>query len=108
MGMLMGQSQAEMNAPDDYRHHLVKLFKSQSAKTGSTSHSSASTKRDVPQLGKQAKQNISPLKVDRPFQLDGSVSTQRKLEFAAECGLSLSQVEGKDQKLGVLHLNLSM
>ena len=49
-------------------------------------------KRDVPQLGKQAKQTISPLKVD-PFQLDGSVSTQRRLEFAAECGLTLSQLD---------------
>jgi hypothetical protein len=102
MGMLTGPSQAEMNVPDDYRRHLVKLSKSQSAKTGSTSRSSASTKRDVPQLEKQAKQNISPLKVDSvPSELYGSVSHQRKLEFAAECGISLSQVEGKGSEVGV-------
>ena len=97
MGGLTGPSQAEINAPDDYKRHLQKLSKSQSAKTGS---SSASMKRDVPQLGKQAKQNISPLKVDPPFQLDDSVSTQRKLEFAAECGITLSQVDGKGPEVG--------
>ena len=34
-------------------------------------------------------------------ELYGSVSHQRKLEFAVECGISLSQVEGKGSEVGV-------
>jgi hypothetical protein len=53
-------------------------------------------KRDVPQLGAQSKQAISPLKVApttshrRPM---AKLPTARELQFAAEAGLSLSQVD---------------
>ena len=86
MGMLTEPSQYDKRKPDDYKHTLQK--KSRSAKTGS---SSASMKRDVPQLGEQAKQKISPLKV-APSQVS---TTQRWLKFSTECGLTLSQLDGK-------------
>ena len=39
--------------------------------------------------------------MDPPFHLGGSVSTQRKLEFAAECGMILSQLASKGPEVGV-------
>ena len=35
-----------------------------------------------------------------PSQLDGLVSTKRRLEFAAECGLTISQLDGKGPEVG--------
>ena len=84
MGMLTEPSQYDKRKPDDYKRTLQK--KSQSVKTGS---SSASMKRDVPRLGEQANQMISPFKV-APSKVS---TTQRRLEFAAECGLTLSQLD---------------
>ena len=54
-------------------------------------------KRDVPQLGAQSKQAISPLKVApttnnrRP--VAKKLPTARELQFAAETGVSLSQLD---------------
>ena len=59
--------------------------KAESAKAGS---SSACGKRDVPQLGEQAKQAISSLKVGPSHGY-----TQAELDFARECGLSVSQLD---------------
>jgi hypothetical protein len=80
-GMLELPRQYDLHhKPDDYKRTLQK--KADSAKA-------ERSKRDVPQLGEQAKQAISPLKVGD----DHHVSIQRRLEFAAECGLTLSQVD---------------
>ena len=59
-----------------------------------TTSSSASGKRDVAQLGEQAKQSISPLKVlptDQGSAADMYLSYA--VEFAAEAGITLSQLE---------------
>ena len=52
-------------------------------------------KRDVPQLGAQSKQTISPLKVapSRRPPVANKLPIARELQFAADCGLSLSQVD---------------
>jgi len=73
-----------MNLPDDYSRIL-----SRSARSHTTGSSSASGKRDVAQLGEQAKQSISPLKVLPTDQVLAA-------EFAAEAGITLSQLQGAD------------
>ena len=55
-----------------------------------TTSSSASGRRDVPQLGEQAKQSISPLKVVPSHQ--GFTAA----DFAREAGLSFSQLLSED------------
>ena len=55
----------------------------------------AKKKRDVPQLGEQSKKTISPLKVApsrRPAENTLTAQQKFELQFAAECGMSLSQV----------------
>jgi hypothetical protein len=81
-------SQYEWNKKDDYTCCLDKQVEAAS-KTRSTS---ASRKRDVPQLGEQAKQSVSLPKV---FASDasGSVaqpSQDHAYDFATEAGLTLS------------------
>jgi hypothetical protein len=61
-------SQYDLNKPDDYTRYLDKQV--EASKTRSTS---ASRKRDVAQLGEQAKQSVSPLKVSAS-DVGGSVS----------------------------------
>jgi len=75
-------SQIQMNLPDDYSRTLRR-----SASSHTTGSSSASGKRDVAQLGEQAKQSISPLKVLPTDQTIMSLAA----EFAAEAGITLSQ-----------------
>ena len=71
-----------MNLPDDYSRIL-----SRSARSHTTGSSSASGKRDIAQLGEQAKQPISPLKV---LPTDQAI-TSLAAEFAAEAGITISQ-----------------
>jgi hypothetical protein len=82
-GFLEQPSQYDINKDDDYKRCLRR--KAESAKAGS---SSASRKRDVPQLGEQAKQAISPLKVGPSHGY-----TQAELDFAREASLTLSQLD---------------
>ena len=61
--------------------------------------SSASGKRDVAQLGEQAKQSISPFKVlptHQGFVADIAVppNMSQAAQFAVEAGITLSQLEG--------------
>jgi hypothetical protein len=76
-------SQYDLNKPHDYTCCLKNQV--QSSKTGG---SSASGERDVAQLGKHAKQSVSPLKV-LPSQDPLTV-------FASEASLSLTQLLSKD------------
>jgi hypothetical protein len=87
-------SQYEWNKKDDYTRCLDKQVEAAS-KTRSTS---ASRKRDVPQLRDQAKQSVSLPKV---FASDasGSVaqpSQDHAYDFATEAGLTLSQLMSGD------------
>jgi hypothetical protein len=87
--MLTHPLQYELNKPDDYKRYLDKQVdtKEEAKKTSAT----ARGKRDVAQLGAQAKKSISPLKV---FASDagGSVAQPSHYDFAAEAGLTLSQL----------------
>jgi hypothetical protein len=87
--MLTQPSQYELNKPDDYKRCLDKQVdaKEEAKKTSAT----ARGKRDVAQLGAQAKKSISPLKV---FASDvgGSVAQPSHYDFATEAGLTLSQL----------------
>ena len=109
--ILTGPSQKEMAMQPDYERSLEKMYESSlSRSSGKTTDASAvpaeggkgvkvvqrKKKRDVPQLGAQSKQAISPLKVApttshrRPM---AKLPTARERQFAAEAGLSLSQVD---------------
>jgi hypothetical protein len=91
--MLIQPSQYELNKPDDYKRYLDKQVdaKEEANKTSAT----ARGKRDVAQLGSQTKKSISPLKV---FASDagGSVAQPSHADFAAEAGLTLSQLMNED------------
>jgi hypothetical protein len=92
-------SQYDLNKPDDYTRSLYKQV--EASKTRSTS---ASGKRDVAQLGEQAKQSVSPLKVFASY-AGGSVSqpSQRHVQvFANDAGLTLSQLMSGDIPTGPL------
>jgi hypothetical protein len=82
-----------LNKPDDYKRYLDKQVdaKEEAKKTNAT----ARGKRDVAQLGAQAKKSISPIKV---FASDagGSVAQPSHYDFAAEAGLTLSQLMNGD------------
>jgi len=83
------QSQYELHhKPDDYLRTLRKeVEKSKSSKSAS------GKRRDVPQLGEQAKQSIPPLKVlskDVPQVLQQDMKEAAK--WAAEMGLTVSQL----------------
>jgi hypothetical protein len=91
--MLTQHSQYELRKPDDYKRCLDKQVdaKKEANKTSAT----ARGKRDVAQLGAQTKKLISPLKV---FASDagGSVAQPNPADFAAEAGLTLSQLIHED------------
>jgi hypothetical protein len=91
--MLTQPSQYELNKPDDYKRCLDRQVdaKEEAKKTSAT----ARGKRDVAQLGAQAKKSISPLKV---FASDagGSVAQPSHYDFAADAGLTLSQLMYED------------
>jgi hypothetical protein len=92
--MLTQPSQYKLNKKDDYTRCLDKQVEAASK----TRSASASGKRDVPQLGEQAKQSISPLKV---FASDtgGSVAQpgqDHAYDFATKAGLTLSQLMSGD------------
>ena len=109
--ILTGPSQKELAMQPDYERSLEKMYESSlSRSSGKTTDASAvpaeggkgvkvvqRKKRDVPQLGAQSKQAISPLKVApttshrRP--VAKKLPTARELQFAAETGLSLSQLD---------------
>ena len=76
-------SQFEINKPDDYLRCMRR------ASSHTTRSSSASGKRDVAQLGEQAKRSISPLKVPTH---QGFVADISMIQ-AAKAGISLSQLE---------------
>jgi hypothetical protein len=83
-----------LRKPDDYKRCLDKQVnaKKEAIKTSAT----ARGKRDVAQLGAQAKKSISPLKV---FASDagGSVAQPpNPTDFAADAGLTLSQLIHED------------
>ena len=79
-------SQVELNKPDDYLRCLRRTA------TALVRKSTSATRRDVAQLGAQAKQSISPLKVLPTNQ--GLAAAYAAADFAAEAGISLSQVHG--------------
>jgi hypothetical protein len=87
--MLTQPSQYELNKPDDYKRCLDKHVDAieEAKKTSATVRG----KRDVAQLGAQAKKSISLLKV---FASDasGSVAQPSHYDFAAEADLTLSQL----------------
>jgi hypothetical protein len=87
--MFTQPSQYELNKPDDYKHCLDKQV--EAIQEGKKTSATASGKRDVAQLGEQAKKSISPLKV---FASDagGSVAQPSHYDFANEAGLTLSQL----------------
>jgi hypothetical protein len=91
--MLTQPSQYKLNKPDDYKRCLDKQVdaKEEANKTSTTVRG----KRDVAQLGAQTKKSISPLKV---FASDasGSVAQPSHYDFAAEAGLTLSQLMYED------------
>jgi hypothetical protein len=91
--MLTQPLQYELNKPDDYKRCLDKQVdaKEEAKKTSAT----ARGKRDIAQLGAQAKKMISPRKV---FASDagGSVAQPSHYDFAAEAGLTLSQLMYED------------
>jgi hypothetical protein len=91
--MLTQPSQYELNKPDDYKRYLDKQVdvKEEAKKTSAT----ARGKRDVSQLGAQAKKLIFPLKV---FTSDacGSVAQPNHYNFAAEADFTLSQLMYED------------
>ena len=111
LGFLNTKSQYELHhKPDDYVRTLQKeAQKSKSSRSASGSKkgcsparkSSRSARRDVPQLGKQAKQSIPPLKVlskhaPQPPQLDMVTAT----EIAAAMGVTVAQLlSSEDDKL---------
>ena len=81
--------------PDDYLRTLQKeVNKSKSSRSASGSKSSKSAsgkRRDVPQLGKQAKQSIPPLKVlskDVPHHLQQNM--EEAVMLAATMGVSVA------------------
>jgi hypothetical protein len=85
--MLTQPSQYELYKPDNYKRCLDKQVDAiEEAKARS-----ARGKRDVAQLGAQAKKLVSPLKV---FASDagGSIAQPSHYDFAAEAGLTLSQL----------------
>jgi hypothetical protein len=73
--MLNQPSQDQLNVPEDYTHTLKKQYE----------------KRDVPQLGQQAKQSIPPLKVfskEVPHGLD----MDKTVKLAAQMGMTMAQL----------------
>jgi hypothetical protein len=91
--MLTQPSQYELRKPDDYKHCLDKQVDAK--KVANKISATARGKRDVAQLGAQNKKSISPLKV---FASDagGSVAQPNLSDFAAEAGLTLSQLIHED------------
>jgi hypothetical protein len=91
--MLTQPSQYELNKPDDYKRCLDKQVDAieEAKKTSATTRG----KRDVAQLGAQVKKSISLLKV---FASDasGSVTQPSHYDFAADAGLTLSQLMTRD------------
>ena len=84
-------SQIEINRPDDYLRCMRRV------RSHTTTSSSASGKRDIAQLGEQAKQSISPLKVLPTDQGSAAgIALSYAAEFAAEAGITLSQLESED------------
>ena len=89
-------SQEEINRKDDYARCLGKIS---SSKKTSTSDS-GKRKRDVAQLGAQSKQSISPFKVTTRKGSARAANTDElayRAKFAAETGMSLSQLEAEDE-----------
>ena len=84
-------SQLELNKPDDYARYMRR-----NRHPAPTSTSASSGKRDVPQLGEQPKQSISPLKV-----APRKIVSYEEL-FAQECGMTLSQLHSDDLPIGKL------
>jgi hypothetical protein len=85
-------SQEEINRKDDYTRCLKRVKRSGKSRTTS---SGASGRKHVAQLGEQANQSISPLKVPRDDQVFTATLEQiRAAEFAKEAGITLSQLEG--------------
>ena len=66
------------------------------ARSHTTTSTSASEKRDVAQLGEQAKQSISPLKVPTGQGSAANIDLSYAAQFAAEAGITLSQLESDD------------
>jgi hypothetical protein len=91
--MLTHPSQYELNKPDDYTRCLDKQV--EAVEEAKTKSASARGKRDVAQLGGQAKQSVSPLKVFAS-NAGGSVAQPRHYNFAVEAGLTLSQLMSGD------------
>jgi hypothetical protein len=87
--MLTQPSQYELNKPDDYKRCLDKQV--QAIQEAKNTSATARGKRDVAQLGEQAKKSVSPLKV---FASDagGSVAQPSPYDFVNEAGLTLSQL----------------
>ena len=82
-------SQIEINRPDDYLRCIRRV-------RSHTTSSSASGKSDVAQLGEQAKQSISPLKVPTDQGPAADIALSYAAKFAAEAGITLSQLESED------------
>jgi hypothetical protein len=105
VGFLTQPRQYELNKDSNYKRALKKKVKE--AEPRSTSRSSPRKKRDVPQLGQQAKQTIPPLQVGSSHEIKGqnrnfdygfidpyqTGSTQAQLDFPRETGLCLSQLD---------------
>jgi hypothetical protein len=91
--MLTQHSQYELNNLDEYKRYLDKQV--DAIEEAKKTSASARGKRDVAQLGAQAKKSISPLKV---FASDvgGSVAQHSHYDFAADAGLTLSQLMTRD------------
>ena len=84
VSFLTQPSQISINRPDDYVRTMRKI------------PPGGKRRRDVAQLGRQSNQSISPLKVatdmGSALEKDHAIRTQ----FAAEIGISLSQLEADD------------
>jgi hypothetical protein len=91
--MLTQPSEYELNKPDDYKRCLDKQVDAK--EEANNTIAIARGKRDVAQLGAQAKKLISPLKV---FASDagGSVAQPSHYDFATDGGLTLSQLMYED------------
>ena len=88
-------SQEEINRKDDYARCLGKI----SSKKKTTTSDSGKRKRDVAQLGAQSKQSISPLKVTTDKGSARAAKTDElayRAKFAAEVGMSLSQLDAQE------------
>jgi len=89
VGFLTQPSQISINRPDDYVRTMRK------------NPPGGKRRRDVAQLGHQSKQSISPLKVATDMGSALENDHAYRAQFAAELGISLSQLDADDLPLQV-------